>query len=422
MKSNRRDFLRTGVGAACLTLGFDALTPPILRRRIFAAPANPKKRFLFIFQRGGMDGLNAVIPRGDAEYNQINRPTLFVPEGSASDLGNGFAQLHPQLNAIREVYESGTLAIVHRVGYRGQSRSHFDSQKYWENGTLDNKLSTGIFNRHLGSSEAVRGNRFPAASLDRNPLLALSGPVSVPNFANPNDFGFRGNDSHVAKFLGRLPTSRIRGRGFLGAYGGAHDLEGKPNRNALYDAGVTLADTVNVLRENDIDPARYRPENGAAYPNGQFGDHLKTAAQLFKRTSVQIVGVNLNGWDTHTAQAGAFNGLLAQIAMGFRALARDLDDQWDDTVVATMSEFGRTSRENGSQGTDHAEATAMFLAGGKVNGGVYNCDQNTWRSGDMFSTANGRYVAHRTDFRSILGEIFREHFGDSEKVIQQVIP
>jgi len=114
--------------------------------------------------------------------------------------------------------------------------------------------------------------------------------------------------------------------------------------------------------------------------------------------------------------------LLGNVAMAFQAFYRDMQDQWDDMVIVTMTEFGRTSKENGSRGTDHAEATAMFVAGGGVKGGVYNCDRKTWKNGDIFSTKNGRYLDRKTDFRSVFGEIFSDHFGDSKKQLAQVIP
>ena len=104
--------------------------------------------------------------------------------------------------------------------------------------------------------------------------------------------------------------------------------------------------------------------------------------QLVQRTPVQVVGIDLDGWDTHTNQAGALGQLFPMLAQGMQALSRDLRDLGDDVIVCSMTEFGRTSRENGSVGTDHAEATAMFVAGGGVRGGVYNCDSETWSSGD----------------------------------------
>jgi len=168
----------------------------------------------------------------------------------------------------------------------------------------------------------------------------------------------------------------------------------------------------------------YVPSGGASYPGGAFGDRLEQIAMLLKRTEARVLGVNIGGWDNHTNQGkiyGRQGDLLAQVAQGFRAFYRDLQDQWDKLLIVTMTEFGRTSKENGSRGTDHGHACAMFVAGGRVRGGVYNCGASTWAEGDMFS-AQGRYVERKTDYRAVFGEIFTSHFGDSEDMLDTVIP
>lgn len=429
MTQNRRSFLKSAGGLTALSLGLNAFAPPVFRRRLLAGPAGGPKRLLFIFQRGGMDGINAVIPRGDSEYNTENRPTLYVPEGQVEntpygslDLGNNFAQLHPRMYRCIDVFRAGHMAVIHRVGYRGQSRSHFDSQQYYENGTTDRDLEVGIFNRLIQESSELQANTFPGVALSSNLMVALRGPEPVPNFSSAPDFKLRGTSSEVDKFLGRKAEPGVSGRGLLGMYTGAHDFAGKPYRDQLYRTGVVLADAMRIVREEGIDPDTYVPHPDALYPTGSFGDKLRQAAQLFKQTPVQILGINVGGWDTHTNQDRAHNSLLYNMGRAFQAMSTDLADLWDDTLVISMTEFGRTSRENGSFGTDHAEATVMFVAGGKVNGGVYNCDSTTWSDGDIFSTSNGRYLAHRTDFRSILTEIFEDHFGDDASVIDRVIP
>ncbi len=429
MTIKRRSFLQTAGGLTALSLGLNAWAPPVFKRRLLAGPAGGPKRLLFIFQRGGMDGINAVIPRGDAEYNTDNRPTLYVSEGEVEntpygslDLGNNFAQLHPRMYRMIDVFRAGHMAVVHRVGYRGQSRSHFDSQQYYENGTRDRNLEVGIFNRLIQESSTFQENSLPAIALSSSLPVAFRGLAPVPNFSNAPDFKLRGTDSQVAKYLGRKRDEGITGRGLLGIYTGEADDATKPYRGQMYRTGVALADAMKVIKDEGIDPETYVPHPDALYPSGSFGDKLKQAAQIFKSTDVQILGINKGGWDTHTNQGRAHNGLLYDMGRAFQAMATDLQDMWDDTLVISMTEFGRTSKENGSFGTDHAEATVMFIAGGNVNGGVYNCDETTWSDGDIFSTSNGRYLAHRTDFRSILTEIFEDHFGDNASVLDKVIP
>lgn len=421
MKWSRRSVLKAG-GASALALGLPSFLPEMFRRHLAAQEGGGSKRMVFIFQRGGNDGVNTVIPRGDSQYNASNRPTLFIPQGLidtyGTDLGNNFAQLHPNLEPMMELFHRsdltgvdgpGQLAVIHRVGYEAQSQSHFDSQQYWENGYPDRpEVEEGMIYRHVQQLEA--SSRFVAAGISGSQMVALKGATSIPTISNVEDYSFSGSRTRVQKFLGQLPTGAggSDGRGLLGVLGGPRDFPDKPYRDLVYGTGLNLADSINIVQQA-VNQGPYTPQNGAQYPGGRFGDKLMQVAMLLKRTPVQVLGLNIGGWDTHSNQGG-FNGkhgqLLRDVALGFQALARDLQDQWEDVVVVTMTEFGRTSRENGSQGTDHAYATVMFVAGGAVEGGVYNCDASTWRIGDMFSERD-RYVRHRTDYRSVFADIFQ---------------
>jgi uncharacterized protein (DUF1501 family) len=170
-----------------------------------------KKKMLFIFQRGGNDGINTVIPRGDNEYNTSNRPTLFLKENQAIDLGNGFAQLHPALEPMMEIFNSqklngkdgpGNLAVIHRVGYAGQSRSHFNSQHYWQNADPGNKkLDEGMFYRQIMNTVDLTAveNAFPAASISGSQMVALRGAKPLPNFRKASDFAFKGSAAKKPK-------------------------------------------------------------------------------------------------------------------------------------------------------------------------------------------------------------------------------
>jgi uncharacterized protein (DUF1501 family) len=249
--------------------------------------------------------------------------------------------------------------------------------------------------------------------------------LPIPTVQEPESFTFSGTPAEVRRFIGQLPSvfQGTDGTGLLGAYGGPPDFPDKPYRGLVYGTGLALADAVNIIQDA-VAQGPYEPSGGAVYPGGSFGEKLADAAMLFKRTPVRIVGLNIGGWDTHTNQ-GQINGrhgnLLARIAGGFQALYRDLREQWDKLVILTMTEFGRTSRENGSRGTDHGHACVMFVAGGPVRGGVYNCDASTWAPGDLFSARN-RYLDRRTDFRAVFAEIFLRHFGDDPAAIEEIIP
>ena len=191
--------------------------------------------------------------------------------------------------------------------------------------------------------------------------------------------------------------------------------------SAVNATGKALGGTISTLAAAQ---GSYTPENGAVYPGGGFGSRLEECAMLFKRTDVRILGTEINGFDTHSNQGaiyGAHGNLLTDLAEGIQALSLDLQSQWDDMLVVTMTEFGRTSAENGSMGTDHAESSVVFAAGGGVNGGVYNCDSTTWADGDMFSR-RGRYVERKTDFRALYSEIFTKHFGTATDRMEAVMP
>ena len=435
MNLSRRRFFQS----AGLLLGGFAVgaVPGPFHRRLMAAPPGSNRKLLFIFQNGGNDGVNTLIPRGDAEYNTTTRPTLFIPENLGLDTGNGFAQLHPRLEPMMELYNHsrlnggtgpGNLAVIHRVGYAGQSQSHFDSQQYWQNGVPgDAKLEEGLFYRHLVRTLDLTHptNAFVAASLSSSQMVALKGASPIPNFTRASQFNVLGTPARATKFLGRLPTSPdgVDGDGLLGLYGGAADAPNQPYRGLIHGTGELLGGTINTLGDA-LDQGPYTPENGAIYPESTLGERLREAAMLFKRTPARIIGLSTGGWDTHTGQ-GQINGdhgnLLNNLALGFQALHRDLQAQWDDLLIVTMTEFGRTSLENGGRGTDHADSSVMFVAGGGVKGGIYNCDASTWKTGDLFSKS-GRYLARRTDFRAVFGEIFTGHFGDPSNLLDEIMP
>lgn len=431
MKSSRRQFLRR----SALFGGALGIHPFLLNDKLNAAEPGDNKKLIFIFQRGGNDGINTVIPRGDSEYNNTNRRSLYLPESDALDLGNGFAQLNSAMAPMMSLYNStqltgvegpGNLAVIHRVGYANQSRSHFDSQEYWEKGVpRDKSIKDGMFYRQLAETRDLRTveNAFIAASISGSQLSGLRGEHPFPNFREADDFAFLGNDEQKGKFLGDLPRDGKNGKGVRGLYSSTSSLANSRYANLVKQTGQAMTNTLGTLK-SAVDQGPYVPANGAVYPDSNLGEKLMEAAMLMKRTPVRVVGVNKGGFDTHGGQGGV-NGkhgnLLGDIAQGFQALYLDLQDQWEDIIVVTMTEFGRTSKENGGGGTDHAEASTMFVGGGGVNGGVYNCDSTTWLDGDMFSK-RGRYLARLTDFRAIFGEIFTKHFGNEPALLDSIMP
>ena len=437
MNIHRRRFLKA-TALAWGALGVDLFAPSLFQRRLLAADLVRDKKLIFIFQNGGNDGLNTVIPTGDSMYNTDTRPTLYIPPAQALDLGNGFAHLHPAMAPMMEIYNStalngqagpGNLAVIHRVGYSGQSQSHFDSQQYWQNGVPGKpNLEEGMFYRHLARTLDLDDpqNAFIAAAISSSQMVALKGDRPFPNFNRSSEFSFGTTAGKSRKILGQSPSTPEGGdgSGIMGLYGGPQDDPGKIYRPLVHRTGQLLGTSMGIL-QNAVAQGTYVPANGAVYGNDGLGRKLMEAAMLFKRTPVKVVGMTIGGWDTHTSQGqitGSQPNLLGQLASGFRALYRDLQDQWDKVIIVTMTEFGRTSMENGSRGTDHAECSVVFVAGGGVKGGVYNCNSSTWKSGDIFSSRSGRYLSKRTDFRGVFGEVFTKHFGDSPALLDQIIP
>ncbi len=453
----RRSFLDSSMrlaltAAASATLG----VPPALRRALAAGtiPTSSKKVF-FIFLRGGNDGLNTVIPWGDDAYNKTNRPTLYIPAPDAAtslkglapsnpdltrviDLGNGFAGIHPGFKEAIPVYNAGQLAVIHRVGYPRQSRSHFDSQKYWENGVpRDNLLGSGLFYRAIMDTGLAEGKAFPAVSVQsKNPLL-LRGPLALTNLSDPKRYdalGVSNNATDKQKLLDYL------------AAGQSIDYPAKDSRDLLFTTGRSLRESIDVLKsvgvdKNDLFDAdgttHLFPIDGASnqkkYPAGWYSyfNKVKTAAQILAKTDAVIAGTEIGGFDTHNNQGAATGGhanLMQQIAWTLYAVRQYFNsvnpDLWDNTVIVTLSEFGRTSKENGNQGTDHAEAGPMLVAGGKVKGGVYQCDGASWKTGPqgVVFGASSRYLSRSVDYRSVFGEIVRDHMGATASQLEDVIP
>jgi uncharacterized protein (DUF1501 family) len=187
----------------------------------------------------------------------------------------------------------------------------------------------------------------------------------------------------------------------------------------MHGTGEETFDAVKMLKS--VDSSKYKPAAGADYPKGRFGDSLRQLAQLIKANlGVQVAFADIGGWDHHVNE-GSTDGQIANVLRAFSqsiaAFWTDLGDLGEDTVVVTMSEFGRTARENGNRGTDHGHANVMFVLGGPVKGGkVYG----RWPGLDQSQLYEGRDLALTTDFRQVLGEAVARHMGN--KNLNEVFP
>jgi uncharacterized protein (DUF1501 family) len=402
MSITRRIFLRNG---ALAVVGTTAL-PSFLTRAAFGAvdPGIRAKRLVVIFQRGAADGLNIVVPHGESSYYAM-RPTINIPRKSVLDL-DGFFGLHPAMASFEPLWKQKHLAIVHAAGSPDPTRSHFDAQDFMESGTPGIKVTDdGWLNRALRELPSDR-------STDKSAFRAIALGPSLPRILS-------GKEPAVA--VNNLSDFSVGGKG-AGATANASTFEAMYDHSVdtvLHGTGQETFDAVKTLKA--ADPAHYTPSANANYPKGRFGDSLKQLAQLIKANlGVQVAFADIGGWDHHVNEGstqGQIANVLGDFSQSIAAFWTDLGDLGEDTVVVTMSEFGRTARENGNRGTDHGHANVMFVLGGPVKGGkVYG----RWPGLDQSQLYEGRDLAVTTDFRMVLGEVVSRYLGNKD--LQTVFP
>jgi uncharacterized protein (DUF1501 family) len=390
---SRRVFLKQGA-CAFVSLGF---APSFLTRTAFAAGASGGPKLLIaIFQRGAVDGLSVIVPFGEREYYRA-RPSIAIPlpdggEHAAIDL-DGFFGFNPRLQALKPLWDARHLAIVHACGSPDSTRSHFDAQDYMETATPGVKSTTdGWLNRYLQARPGNDATPFRAVALTPQLPRMLQGSAAALAVNQIGQFGIRAGQA-----------SEMVGASFEAEYAAAAD-------RVLNGTGREAFDAIKMLKV--ADPSKYQPERGAEYPRSAFGQALKQIAQLAKsNVGLEIAFADVGGWDTHVNQ-GAGEGQLAarldDFSRSIAALALDLGDRLDDTVIVTMSEFGRAVNENGNRGTDHGHGNAMLVIGGGVHGGrVYG----HWPGLAVERRYDGRDLAVTTDFRDVFGEVVVRHMG-----------
>jgi uncharacterized protein (DUF1501 family) len=397
----RRSFVK---GGALALLGLAAGSAGIPRFLVRTAHAGPTRRggkvLLAVFQRGAVDGLGMIVPHGDPAYYAaresiaIDAPAAGTPE-AAIDL-DGFFAFHPALEPLAPLWTARRLAVVHACGSPNPTRSHFDAQDYMETGTPGVKTTQdGWISRGLVARADSAPSPFRAVALGPGLPRALRGDAAALAMPSVRGFEVREDTSAMA---GPPVSARV---GFEALYAqGVRDFVHGTGREAF--AAVKMLKTA--------DPGRFEPADGARYPESAFGESLRQIVQLIKAdVGLEVAFVDIGGWDTHAGQGNA-RGRLAQrlsdLARGLAAFARDLGDRMQDVVVLTMSEFGRTVRENGNRGTDHGRGTAMLVMGGPTRGGrVYG----RWPGLAREQLFEGRDLEVTTDFRQLFAEVAWTH-------------
>lgn len=397
--SSRRGFLKAG-GIALFGIGVGGV-PTFLARAAnstkIIGPYKKNKILVCIFQRGAMDGLMAVTPFND-DYLKNARPTLFMSAAKTGtgtpliDLDGRFG-LHPAMNAFESLFREKRLAIVHGIGSPNNTRSHFDAQDYMESGTPFNKgTGSGWLNRAVG----LLGH-------DATPFQAVSLTSSMPR-------SFYGDNPSLA--ISNLQDFSIQMRGTPMATNmvakSFEDLYDQTSSSLLNKTGKESFDAVKILQKTDV--KNYKPENNAIYPTSALGNAMKQIAQLIKMdVGMEVAFAESGGWDTHFNQGtelGVFARNATDLSTCITAFWKDISAYQDEVALMTMTEFGRTVKQNGTGGTDHGRASCNFILGNNVNGGIVHGNVKPLAVENL---EDGRDLAVTTDFRSVFSEVADKH-------------
>lgn len=374
---------------SALALASAPLLGLTLPRLALAAPATGEARFVLVILRGGMDGLGAVPAIGDPGYAAA-RGELAADPATVLRLSGDFA-LSPALGGWDALYRSGELAVVHAVASAYRERSHFDAQDLLEGGAaVPHGSDSGWLNRALAALPQPAGT-------DRRLGLALG--TSIP-------LVLRGKQPVASWEPDRAPGSPPELIATL-----AKLYEGDPLLGpALRDGFRINARNAELLGEAAMGDA---PRGDQAFATlAELGGKLLAAPD-----GARIAVLEIGGWDTHAGQgggaargseppAGRLPRALAQLAAGILALKTGLGEAWRDTVVVMATEFGRTVAANGTGGTDHGTASAMFLAGGAIKGGRVIAN---WPGLGKASLQDGRDLKPTLDQRAVFKAVLSQH-------------
>lgn len=416
MQLTRRYFLKSS-GALAVYCGVSPLRalaeanisgttepPPIAVR--------PHQVLVAIFLRGGTDGLNFIVPFGDPDY-AARRRSIAIPrpgaEGGALDL-DGFFGLHPAAASLSPLFSDGTFRALHAVGYDHNTRSHFEEQDVWETGVIGNTLnSDGWLNRHLQTSTGsgiVRaislGDSLPRILHGKAPSYAIRGlaDLALPDMRESN--------------------TRVRAA-LEHAYRHAAPDMLADGEELVRNTGALTLEGIRELEK--ITAAPYAP--AATYPKSAFAKHLEEAARLIKSNiGIEVIEVELGGWDTHNRQGGAqgdFANNVRTLSEAIAAFCQDLGPHLDQTLILTMSDFGRTASENGTGGTDHGWGNCLMLGGGPIRARALPKPVIAdWPGLAPESLYQKRDLLHTIDFRDVLAEVVSHHLGNPH--LAKVLP
>jgi len=395
--TTRRAFLKAGA-IALFGIGTGGI-PPFVARAAESSKASSlykkKKVLVCIFQRGAMDGLMAVTPYNDT-YLQTARPELFITpsqqKGASIDLDGRFG-LHPSMKMFESLFREKRLAIVHGMGSPNKTRSHFVAQDYMESGTpFDKGNVSGWLNRASG-----------LIGKDATPFRAVSFTSSMPRSLNGDNpaLAIRNLQDFAVKLKHDPSEMQIAAKSF-------EDLYDQTSSSLLKETGKETFDAIKMLQSANL--SQYRPATGASYPGSPLGNALKQIAQLIKMDAgLEIAFAESGGWDTHANQgtaAGPFAKGANDLSKSITAFWTDIEPYQDMVTLMTMTEFGRTVKQNGSRGTDHGRASCNFILGNDVQGGIVYGDVKELAIENL---EDRRDLPVTTDFRTVFNAVATNH-------------
>jgi uncharacterized protein (DUF1501 family) len=365
-------------------------------------------RFLVIVLRGALDGLATVAPVGDPDWLRLRGDTALTLDGAtpALPLDNFFA-LNPSMPNLHRMYKAGQASIVHAVASPYRERSHFDGQDVLESGlTKPGAVDTGWLNRALASlapagqvNSRVGSNQ--AFAVGPVTPLVVRGPAPVMSWTPP-------------KLPPATDDTMMR---LLDLY--------RHTDPALARALEEHAGLTAIARESGMDMnPRKNPASGVpgAAVRAYFAEAAGAAAKFMARGDGPRIGaLAFDGWDTHAdegAASGRLAALLGALDGALAAVESGMGDAWKETAVAVVTEFGRTARINGTQGTDHGTATVALLAGGAVKGGRVIAD---WPGVAEASLYEARDLKATTDLRAVLKGVLRDHLRVDERALASTV-
>ena len=395
MAMKRRKFLRT----ASLAAG-GMLIPVSLNSWVTQGLSKSRtKRLVVVLLRGGMDGLNVVVPHQERNYYHT-RPTIAVPppgeKGGAINLDSFFG-LHPQLTNIMPFWKNKSLGIIHGSGLPISERSHFQAQDYIENGTPGEKNTRdGWMNRLL--AELSQDNLTQGLNVGLTTPYIFKGKMKIANL-KPGD-----------NSTGAIPTDNpVVSRAFDRLYSGTDAIS-----QAYQDGRKARAKILADLNQEMMSASR-----GARNVNAFVDDAAEVAKLMVGNARTQIAFMEVGGWDSHINQNAILNRLLRPLGDGLATLIKGLEPIYSDTVIVVMSEFGRTVKENGTKGTDHGHGNAMLVLGGAVRGGKVHGE---WLGLNQSNLHQERDLAVTTDYREVIGQILQNHLSVSQAGLSRIFP